>query len=204
MTRNELLPGNGPIWPEENYRKDPLKGVVQVAVNRKEGVMKPGKSKRGFTLMELVVTTAIMGTLAATAVPIFVTEQQEANTRTTISNMSNLGSALVKDYNNKLASGGINEAKFGVALNTVILLSADTSGLIGDPLEINTRLANGIAPPAPLSPFGSTFYRFELQEDGSVEYVQDPDTEVITSIIVSAKFTINDVEDPNLTLSFTS
>ncbi|MCH7619972.1 MAG: hypothetical protein IH880_09440, partial [Candidatus Marinimicrobia bacterium] len=44
--------------------------------------------------MELVVTTAIMGTLAAIAVPKFAEQQEEAKVRTTLVNISIIGQTL--------------------------------------------------------------------------------------------------------------
>ena len=76
------------------------------------------RNKHGFTLMELVVTTAIMGTLAAVAVPKFAEQQEEAKVRTTLVNISIIGQTLSTDFQNRLTRQGMDEAKFSSPTNS--------------------------------------------------------------------------------------
>ena len=62
-------------------------------------IVKSFKKKSGFTLAELVVTTAVMGTLAAVAVPRFSDVNEIAKERKTMSSIDNVLSAGANYYN---------------------------------------------------------------------------------------------------------
>lgn len=61
--------------------------------------MKSKKNRLGFTLIELVVTTAIMGTLAAVAIPSFLETNTKAKMNKTVANISEIGSTLGMRFN---------------------------------------------------------------------------------------------------------
>ena len=69
-------------------------------------IIKSLKKKGGFTLAELVVTTAVMGTLAAVAVPRFSDINEIAKSRKTISVVDGILSASANYYNEKTVSDG--------------------------------------------------------------------------------------------------
>lgn len=62
-------------------------------------LVKKLKKRDGFTLAELVVTTAVMGTLAAVAVPRFSDVNEIAKERKTMSNIDNIISGAQNYYN---------------------------------------------------------------------------------------------------------
>ena len=151
-------------------------------------------NKHGFTLMELVVTTAIMGTLAAVAVPKFAEQQEEAKVRTTLVNISIIGQTLSTDFQNRLTRQGMEEAKFSSPTNSPVVLANDSTD------AITTRLIRQMEP-IPVSPYNDQPYVFTLIRDGSVKYIAIPGD--INVDYIGPKFTIHDMNDPiNLIMEF--
>ena len=152
------------------------------------------RNKHGFTLMELVVTTAIMGTLAAVAVPKFAEQQEEAKVRTTLVNISIIGQTLSTDFQNRLTRQGMEEAKFSSPTNSPVVLANDSTDVI------TTRLIRQMEP-IPVSPYNDQPYVFTLIRDGSVKYIPIPGD--INVDYTGPKFTIHDLNDPiNLIMEF--
>ncbi len=145
-----------------------------------------GKNK-GFTLMELVVTIAIMGTLAAVAVPKFAEQQEEAKVRTTLVNISIIGQTISIDFQNRLTRQGMKEAKFSAPTNSPIILANDSTDII------TTRLLRQMEP-IPVSPYNDAPYIFTLVRDGEVKYISIPGDIVVD--YTGPKFTIHDQNDP--------
>ena len=152
------------------------------------------KSSKGFTLMELVVTTAIMGTLAAVSGPKFAEQQEEAKVRTTLVNISIIGQTMSTDFQNRLTRQGMKEAKFSSPINSPVILANDSTDII------TTRLIRQMEP-IPVSPYNDMPYVFTLIRDGEVKYIPVPGS--INIDYTGPKFTIHDQNDPiNLIMEF--
>ena len=144
--------------------------------------------------MELVVTTAIMGTLAAVAVPKFAEQQEEAKVRTTLVNISIIGQTFSTDFQNRLTRQGMKEAGFNSPLNAPVLLANDSTDVI------TTRLLRQMDP-IPVSPYNDLPYVFTLLRDGTVRYIPVPGD--INIDYTGPRFTIHDQNDPiNLIMEF--
>ena len=144
--------------------------------------------------MELVVTTAIMGTLAAIAVPKFAEQQEEAKVRTTLVNISIIGQTFSTDFQNRLTRQGMKEAGFNSPLNAPVILANDSTDVI------TTRLLRQMEP-IPVSPYNDLPYVFTLLREGSVRYIPVPGD--INIDYTGPRFTIHDQNDPiNLIMEF--
>lgn len=84
--------------------------------------------KQGFTLIELVVTIAIVGTLAAFAIPSYIEAGNNAKGAKSLDNLNNIGAALVMEY--------IKRAPFGDGTNAIATFSATA----GDTVKAETQV----------------------------------------------------------------
>lgn len=84
--------------------------------------------RHGFTLMELVVTTAIVGTLAAFAIPSYIEAGNNAKGVKSLDNLNNIGAALVMEY--------LKRAPFGDGTNAIATFSATA----GDTVKAETQV----------------------------------------------------------------
>lgn len=89
------------------------------------------KSKKGFTLVELMIVVVIMAILVAVAVPIFSAVTKNARTKTCVANMREIVSQVTTSAmsSNKTYSGTISYTSDGEAAGTI---SSDVADLDAD------------------------------------------------------------------------
>jgi len=159
------------------------------------------KNKRslGFTLTELVVTTAIMGTLAAVSIPSYIETQAKAKSEKTMSTISEMGQKLGQVYNELsgqyggmvlLGTGDQNVAS-GVAIMSQS--ASDTLGM--------TYWGDIYAGGVPLSPFGDLPYEWSVVNAGSVVYTKMADGSIDIEVTQS-RIKIWDQESDDLNMEF--
>lgn len=92
----------------------------------------------GFTLLELIVTVAIMATLAAVAIPTYLKSQSDAQLRTSQANMINIKQAFINNFYYSVIDRGKkefpaepsdNQMTFNWANNTILYNGGTVSGL---------------------------------------------------------------------------
>ena len=162
-------------------------------------------SKRhGFTLMELVVTTAIVGTLAAFAIPSYLEAGNNAKGVKSLDNVNNIGSALVMEY--------IKRAPYGDGTNAIATFSATA----GDTVKIETQVIKyldkgtesfitfGMIFPGgvPESPFDNQTYVISDVESGSGEWVASGGI-VSLEVTIQPSITIEDPSFSQISNTFT-
>ncbi len=147
--------------------------------------MKFKKNRLGFTLIELVVTTAIMGTLAALAVHSFIETQAKAKLQKTISNISEIGSKLGQvyyelsdEYGEMTFEGGSTPTN--VTSGQQILMEANATATDNPPH--NHRNWGDIFQNIPLSPFGDKEYQYTISISGHVTYNTNDQGNVTVSV----------------------
>lgn len=164
------------------------------------------KNKKGFTLMELVVTTAIMGILAAVAVPSFIETNLKAKADKTIANLSDIGSAVGQKFNELATNFGSIEvfpdsgtAAFNLSTSTIALKAwaggGDYPGTSSKTLTLGEVIAI-----VPVSPFGDNPYTATVEQQAEVAYTT-VDGNVVTSVI-PAIVTYRDQEDTSILAKF--
>ncbi len=159
------------------------------------------KNRKGFTLTELVVTTAIMGTLAAVAVPSFLETNTKAKTAKTMANIADIGAAIGQRFNEIAGEYGTINVLPGYSAEADMVGTLSTLGYGSEGTVSDTLVLSNILPNIPKSPFGDTDYKVALDSQSSVTYTTDDDGNV-TVAVTKAKITIRDVENAKLTTSF--
>ncbi|MCG2716567.1 MAG: type II secretion system GspH family protein [Candidatus Marinimicrobia bacterium] len=136
-------------------------------------------------MIELVVTTAIMGTLAAVAVPSFIETQAKAKSAKTMSNISEIGSKIGQVYNE--LSGEYGDMKLeGSIVDFTGTVIADTTSILSEnatvPDASAARTWGDIFENLPLSPFGNIAYEYYISTVGSVIYNTDDQGNVTVTV----------------------
>lgn len=156
------------------------------------------KNKRGgFTLTELVVTSAIMGTLAAVAVPSYLETNNKAKTDKTIANMYDMGSAIGSKFNEVASIYGTVQVMPDLTppdtTNITALEPVLAAGRAGAVTDTTYRFID-LLPTIPKSPFGDESYIIILDQQSLVTYINDEDGN-ISVIVDKARIRIVDKQD---------
>ncbi len=163
------------------------------------------RNRRGFTLMELVVTTAIMGTLAAFAIPKYLETSQSAKGTKSIDNVNAIGSAILKAYQDVAANGvGTNAiatfvASSGDTLKTGLsIIEYDSLGTTKN-IKVENIFPGGI----PKSPFNDEYYVVGTTTPGAAEWTVSSGGIVVLKITQQPSITIQDPQFTNIKNTFT-
>jgi len=132
------------------------------------------KNQKGFTLMELVVSTAIIGTLAAFAVPSYISAGNKAKGAKSLDNVNVIGSAILMEYNRVVSegdAGGNAIATFSITANTVLdtlsnpeIISYGSDG--NGSIKVKDIFPSGV----PKSPFNESAYLVTTVTPGAASW----------------------------------
>ena len=157
--------------------------------------MKNTSRKRGFTLMELVVTTAIVGTLAAFAVPSYIEAGNNAKGAKSLDNLNNIGSAIIQEYIKRAPYGdGTNAiATFAAAANDSVKIETQVIKFLDNGTEAFVTFADIFPGGVPESPFDNREYIISAVTPGAGEWTTSGG---IVTLTVTTQPSIT-IEDPS-------
>jgi prepilin-type N-terminal cleavage/methylation domain-containing protein len=159
------------------------------------------RSKKGFTLMELVVSTAIIGTLAAFAVPSYIKAGNKSKGAKSLDNINNIGAGILQAYS-RVASNGdgtqaiatfVNHTSVTSGLNVIQYDSLGTVKYI----TYDDIFPGGV----PVSPFTRANYVVSVSETGEASWTINGD-QVVLTVTKVPQLTISDPEFSNIQNTF--
>jgi len=167
--------------------------------------LKRKRSRRGFTLMELVVTTAIMGTLAAFAIPKYLETSQSAKGTKSIDNVNAIGSAILQAYQNVAANGvGSNAiATFSIAVDDTLKTGTDIIEYDSLGTTVTLDVEDIFPGGAPKSPFNDEYYVVSAVTPGAATWTVSGGGIVTLDITQQPSITIRDPQFTNIKNTFT-
>ena len=143
--------------------------------------------------MELVVTTAIMGTLVSVAVPSYLATQMKTQSTVTISRISAIGNNLGQLFQEYAGDYGeiILVGAGDLQMDTLAVIMRDAPTGANFNLKWGDIYSDGV----PTSPFGDLRYLYSITNTGKVSYqVDDVGNPVV--LIEKAQILIWDQESP--------
>ena len=156
------------------------------------------KSKKGFTLIELMIVVAIIGILAAIAIPNFLKFQAKSKQSEAKTNLKGIYTAETGYFGENNAYSGFDDANWtpvGAARYHYTLTGAitgDTTLEKGAQLTLLTPVWTGGTPPGAIPALGATFQTFTAGAVGNVDNDSDPDCWIINDANILTN-TANDV-----------
>ena len=163
------------------------------------------RNQKGFTLMELVVTTAIMGTLAAFAIPKYLETSQSAKGTKSIDNVNAIGGAILQVYQDVAANGiGTNAiATFSAAVGDTLkfgtdVIQYDSLGTTAT-IDVEDIFPGG----APKSPFNDEYYIVSAVTPGTATWTVSGGGIVTLEVTQQPSLTIRDPQFSNIKNTFT-
>lgn len=158
--------------------------------------------RRGFTLMELVVSMSIMGTLAALAIPYFLEQQAQSKTVKTTDNLNTIANVIKVHYDAVVsrASGANPIPQIDATLASAQDVKDSTAVIT---YEFNgatqtVKFGDMFGKQPPVSPFGDVPYKIQREQEASITFGQNAAGTVYISNFQPARIKIWDVQDSSL------
>ncbi|PIZ70497.1 MAG: hypothetical protein COY19_00010 [Candidatus Marinimicrobia bacterium CG_4_10_14_0_2_um_filter_48_9] len=160
------------------------------------------RTQRGFTLMELIVSMSIMGTLAALAIPYYLEQQAQSKTVKTVDNLNTIASVIKVHYDSVVsrASGANPVPQVDASLSSAQDIK-DSTAVITYEFNGSThtvKFGDMFGKKPPVSPFGDQPYQIQSEQNASITFGQNAAGTVYITSFTPARIKIWDVQDSSL------